>query len=133
MYVFLKYGPGKLKYAVAASIIIPWVLYIIVGLVIANSAYMTVSYGFCVEGEGIELFKGQVANILLVIVGFIDMCVTSVFGILTFYHVKKNLLTEGNTTNKKSIAKILLFHFIKMFFSPAAVFNCWIIGCSSVT
>lgn len=118
VYIFMKYGPSKLKwYIMAAFATGPWIVFTVIGILLAvQTSSSTVSHGFCVYEEEQEPLREKQKYILFAIVGTVllfSLCLVLIFGVLTCLHVRKHV-TEGNTSNKKAISKILLYHLVKM-------------------
>ena len=111
VYVFIKYGVGKLKLKVITPlVVVSWVF----ALVVCIGPYFPVfgqatADGFCVTESTITpspLFI--VIAVITVVVISACMCIIVTFSILTYHYFKKNTL-EDNVAVKTAIAKNLAY------------------------
>ena len=105
MFLFIKYGPKKMKlYVLVTYIVISWTVSAILGLVFATSAVggAISSNGFCVYDDD-SLPVGEAAVVLVLLV---NLCLIT---------MRKNV-SRGNTDTKRAITKVLLYHSLKMLF-----------------
>ena len=117
VFLFIKYGPKKMKwYVLVIYIAVSWTVYSIFGLLIATRAGggAISSNGFCVYDESVDDSLPLVGEAAVGLVLFVNVCLVTIFGILTCC-VRKNVSTE-NTDTKRAITKVLLYHSVKMLF-----------------
>ena len=106
VYVFIKYGPRKLKwYAIAPYIGITWVVAIAIGIFPYFNRSLFNSQGFCRVRESTSVSPSSSILVGVIVVFF---SVIIVFSLLTGCYVKRNVL-EDNVQVKRAIAKNLLF------------------------
>ena len=98
-------------YVLVTYIVISWTVSAILGLLFATSAVggAISSNGFCVYDDDYLLPVGEAAVVLVLLV---NICLITIFGILTCF-VRKNV-SRGNTDTKRAITKVLLYHSLKM-------------------
>ena len=112
VYIFIKSGAKKVKlYATLISVFLLWAASILFGLTAYFGGFVIISnYGFCQIHflPALPVVSASLLTILM-LTGAIALCLTLIFGILTFCYMKKNLIQE-NASTKRAVTKILLYN-----------------------
>ena len=113
VYVFVKYGPCKLKwYAIVPYIGITWMVAIAISIFPITNESSLNNNGFCKTKGHVPSSLGFVVTVLFVVgENLVLLIATIVFSLLTYCFLKKSALQE-DVEMKKAVAKILLYFVI---------------------
>ena len=122
VYIFLKCDIKKSKwYGIIPFIVISWIVILTVGLLSSLHSNTSSVNGFCLSElslSGSSLFL-SIITIFLGILFVSALCTALVFSALSCYYVKNNTISneDGTSIIKRAVAKILLFHVLKVCFT----------------